>query len=457
MTMALPNRKPVSPALHRVLAWGSAIVLLVGACTGTTAPSPSSQSAAPGASPDGASPAASEASGPITLRWLNWATTDEKIRPWVEEVIAQFESENPGITIESEPVPVSEHLNQLVTRCNAGDCPDMAQVQQNDIFVLAAAELIAPLDGYDDAFIDTLPEGTVNLASVDGTLYGVTWITAPVGFWYNRDLMMQAGLDPEKPPTTIDEMMSMIRTARDQNPDIIGLGIDTTLRDIGVDATWPFMHAFGAQPIKDGKANANTPEMQAFLQWIRDLVANGDTLPGKKFGDFRQPAAQNQQLFFEDGPYMKGLVQGLDANLTDELFYERWGVTAIPGGPVNGPSAGSSDHQTAIFESSPNKEAAFAFAKYLASDPFAVKTYTAPFGLLPPVAGLEDEVPQLDNPASRAFLDIAKVVLVPPYGPDYAASTLPIMANIQRTYSTQDPIETIAVDMQAALERVYGK
>ncbi|NJD27733.1 MAG: sugar ABC transporter substrate-binding protein [Chloroflexi bacterium] len=452
--MAESALKPASRVTHRLVILGTVVAIVIAACGGTTATTPPDESAPPGPT---SGPPSEAPSGPVTLRWMNWATTDENIRPWVEDVVAHFEEQNPDIKIESEPVPVSEHLNQLVTRCSAGDCPDIAQVQQNDIFVLQAAGLIAPLQGYDDEFVDSLPDGTVNLASVDGTLYGVTWITAPIGFWYNKELMADAGLDPNTPPTTIDEMMSMIRTVRDQNPDIIGLGIDTTLRDIGVDATWPFMHAFGAQPIKDGKANANTPEMQAFLQWIRDLVANGDTLPGKKFGDFRQSAAQNLQLFFEDGPYMKGLVQGLDSTLTDELFYERWGVTAIPGGAGNGPSAGSSDHQIAIFESSTAKEAAFRFAKYLASDVYAIKTYTAPYGLLPPLAGFEGEVPQLANPASQAFIEMGDVVLVPPYGPQYATSTLPIMANIQRTYSTQDAIETIAIDMHAALERVYGK
>ena len=445
--------KPARGMWLRLLALGGALAIIVAACGSAQPTSAPGQTTQPGAT----SGATDGPSGPVTLRWLNWATTDENIRPWVEDIVAHFEEQNPDIKIESEPVPVSEHLNQLVTRCSAGDCPDIAQVQQNDIFVLQAAGLIAPVSGYDDAFIDSLPDGTVNLASVDGTPYGVTWITAPIGFWYNRELMEGAGLDPDAPPTTIDEMMSMIRTVRDQNPDIVGLGIDTTLRDIGVDATWPFMHAFGAEPIKDGKGNANTPEMQAFLQWIRDLVANGDTLPGKKFGDFRQSAAQNLQLFMEDGPYMKGLVQGLDETLTDELFYERWGVTPIPGGAANGPSAGSSDHQIAIFESSEAKEAAFRFAKYLASDVYAIQTYTAPYGLLPPVSGLEDQVPELNNPASQAFIQMGEVVLVPPYGPLYAESTLPIMANIQRTYSTQDPIETIAIEMQAALERVYGE
>jgi ABC-type glycerol-3-phosphate transport system substrate-binding protein len=421
-------------------------VLVAGACT--------SPATSPAAAPNAA---ATTAQQKVTVSFLNWTSSDDTLKPWLTEVIDQFQTDNPGIEIKDEPVAVSDHLNQIVTRCSAGDCPDLAQSQQNDISVLAAAGLLEPLDNYDSAFISSLPVGTVNLARANGTLNGVPWSVAPVGFWFNKALMKQAGLDPAAPPTTLDETIKDIQVAKQKVPDVVGLGIDTTLRDIGVDAEWSFMHSFGAEPIKNGKPDADTPQMRTYLEWIRSLVKNDYTLPGKKFGEFRPLAAQGRQLFMQDGPYFKGLVQGLNKDLTDDAFYATWGVEAIPGGPANGPSAGASDHQTVMFKSSKSKDAAFKFMKYLASSEFAIKTYTVKLGTLPPVKGLEATIPQLNNPASKEFLNIANVVIVPPYGPKYADSVLPIMTNIQRAYSTEDSVADIAKDMQSQLEQVYGK
>jgi ABC-type glycerol-3-phosphate transport system substrate-binding protein len=403
----------------------------------------------------GGSSAGSGSQGKVTITFLDWESTDTTEKPWIDALVTHFMDENPNITVKVEGIAVSDHLHQIITECSASSCPDIAETQENDIASLASAKVLQDVSGYDPSFIAKLPAGSVNLAKYQGTLYGITWSASPIGFWYNKALMQQVGLDPTKPPTSLADMESMIATAKAKNPNIIGLGIDTTLRDIAVDATWPFMHSYGAEPIKNGKADADTPEMRAYLSWIRDMVAKGYTLPGKKFGDFRTYAAQGRQLFMEDGPYFKGLVQGLNKNLTDQQFYDTWGVTGIPGGPANGPSAGPSDHQTVIFKSSKNKSAAFKFAEYLASDPYAIMQYTVKLGVLPPVSGLEQQVPALNNPASTEFIKLAGMQVVPPYGPNYENAVQIITSEVQRAYATKDSVDSISQDMQTKLKPLY--
>jgi multiple sugar transport system substrate-binding protein len=392
----------------------------------------------------------------VTIRFVNWESSDHNEKPWMDDIEAHFMKDNPGVRIQDEPVDFSGHTHQLVTECAAGNCPDVAEAQGNDIATLSSAKLLEPLDASDKSFFDSLQPSTVSRVKFSGHLYGVPWGNDPIGLLYNKELLKKFGLPPN-PPKTIAEAMRAIAAVRQQDPNILGIGIDTTLRDFGLDAEWPYMHAFGAEPIKDGKASADTPQMRAYLEWIRTLVKNGYTQPGKKMGQFRIFAAQGRLLFLEDGPYFKSVVQGMNKELTDEKLYATWGVAPIPGGPANGPSAGSSDHQTVLFARSKNKAAALKFMKYLASDEYAIRKFLMLNGDLPPVRGIEQKIPELNNPIALGFFKIGSLVVVPPYGPKYEEAYPPIMSNIQKTYSTTDSAADIAKAMQTGLLKVYGK
>ena len=70
---------------------------------------------------------------------------------------------------------------------------------------------IAPLsDGtYPDAeFAHVLPPAALNLYKFQGKTWALPWYNAPVVLMYNKALFTAAGLDPEKPPTTVDELIS---------------------------------------------------------------------------------------------------------------------------------------------------------------------------------------------------------------------------------------------------------
>ncbi len=391
-----------------------------------------------------------------TIRFVNWESSDHNEKPWLDDIEGHFMKDNPGIRIQDEPVDFSGHLHQLVTECAAGNCPDIAEGQGNDLASLSSAKLLEPLDAYDKSFFDSLNPSTVSRVKFNGHLYGMPWGFDPIGFLYNKELMKKIGLPPN-PPKTIAEAMRAIATAKQYDPNILGIGIDTTLRDFGLDAEWPYMHAFGAEPIKNGKPAADTPQMRAYLEWVRTLVKNGYTQPGKKMGQFRIFAAQGRLLFLEDGPYFKSVVQGMNKELTDEKLYATWGVAPIPGGPANGPSAGSSDHQTLVFASSKNKAAALKFMRYLASDEYAIRKFLMLNGDLPAVQGIERKIPELNNPIALGFFKIGSLVVVPPYGPKYEESYPPIMSNIQRTYSTTDSAADIARAMQTQLLQVFSK
>ena len=95
---------------------------------------------------------------------------------------------------------------------------------------------------------------------------------AALNDWYDKAILQKAGLDPERPPKTVDELMSAMAAVKKSQPDVIPLGIDTTNRPFSLQANWPWMATFGAQPIGDAKASADSPAMKRYLEWMRELA-----------------------------------------------------------------------------------------------------------------------------------------------------------------------------------------
>ncbi|MFB7009204.1 MULTISPECIES: ABC transporter substrate-binding protein [unclassified Streptomyces] len=61
----------------------------------------------------------------------------------------------------------------------------------------------------------------------DGKMYGIPTEVYSVGLVYNRELFTRAGLDPDKPPTTWDELRTAAKTITDRT-GVAGFGMHTT-------------------------------------------------------------------------------------------------------------------------------------------------------------------------------------------------------------------------------------
>lgn len=396
----------------------------------------------------------------VTITFVNWVASEEGTRDQVKDVIAQFEKDNPNIKVDIKPVPVSDIGKQLSIMVAGNNPPDLAQVHPDDVVSLAAMNALEPTDGIlSKEFLADVQQSEYDLTVYQGKHFGIPWAPAGPGFLYNKKLMQQAGLDPNKPPQTIDEMMEMIKIAKDKLPkDVVSLQLDTTIRTIGLLHEWPFMRAFGAMPVDGDKAKLNTPEMQAYTEWLRSMVKNGYTLPGKKYGEFRTLAAQDRLLFAVDGSYLKGIVKSLNKQMTDEEFYKTWGVAAIPGGKDGKHYAAPDDHFMVVFKNSKNKAAAAKLAEYLANSEYSLKKYIDPVGFVPATKSAVQRVPSIGNdPIRKGYIEKIVPTVVPlPYGPNYSKTAETIMAAMQEAITTDKPIKDILANAQTKLEGVLS-
>jgi multiple sugar transport system substrate-binding protein len=391
----------------------------------------------------------------VTLTFANWAAAEGTTRPAIEKVIADFEKAHPDITIKSESISFSEIARQLALRVKSGNPPDVAQLAGNDTFLIATTGKLEPLTAYIDPQLKAqLKPDTVDGLQYQGTLIALPWTLAPAGFWYNKAIMQKAGLDPGKPPATIDALMTDMAAIRKSQPDVIPLGLDTTNRPFSLQSNWPWMQTFGAMPI-GAKAGADSPQFRAYLSWMRDLAAKRYIDPGRKIGEFRPLAAQDKVAFIWDQVLLQGVIQNA-SKMSDADFYKRWGVTTQPAGPSGKAYSFQGGHQLVMFADSKHKKAAWTFMQYLAASPDAIRDYTlGPGSSLPPsTAPTKELASMLDTPIYKAFITtIAPTVATPPFGPAFAAASSAIMAGVQQAVTGTEPIDQIAASIQQQLGR----
>lgn len=400
----------------------------------------------------GAAPA--QAQDKITLTFANWASAEAATRPGIEKVIADFEAAHPDIEIESEALSFSEIARQLVLRVRSGNPPDVAQIAGNDTILLAATGGLEPLGPHmKDGTREALKDAALSGLEVGGELIALPWNLAPAGLWYNKAIMEKAGLDPEDPPQTIDELMAAMESIKETQPDVIPLGLDTTNRAFALSSNWPWMRTFGALPIGEGATGADSEEMKNYLAWMRELAQKDYIDPGRKIGEFRPLMAQDNVAFLWDQVLLQGVIQSVN-DMSDEEFFEHYGVTTLPTGPSGETYSFEGGHQLVMFEDSEHKDAAWEFMKYLATAPEAIENYTISYNAsLPPLADVpESMADQLDTPVFNAFSEeIIPTIAEQPYGPQFAEAATAIMAGVQEAVTGEEPIDEIAATIEQQL------
>src|SRR6476659_6257947 len=187
---------------------------LLAACNTAASPSPSAASSA-AASP-GSSAAASQGTAhepvSIVVGALRPGVTQAAADALFEQ-IKEFEAKYPWITV--KPEEYNWEAPTFTAALAAGTLPDVFTIPFTDGKGLIAQHQITDIDalvralGYADKFN---PSVLVNGQDKDGKIYAVPTAAYGMSLTYNRSLFTKAGLDPDKPPTTWDEVQAAAKT-----------------------------------------------------------------------------------------------------------------------------------------------------------------------------------------------------------------------------------------------------
>jgi sn-glycerol 3-phosphate transport system substrate-binding protein len=128
----------------------------------------------------------------------------------LEQLVDAFEAENPDIDVKlvaqgSYPELLQKYKSGLST----GDQPDVAQMEDTTIQTLIDSDSTVPLqacvDADDYSLADFVPRA-IAFYTTEDVLRSMPWNVSNPVLFYNRNAFRRAGLDPDDPPATFEEI-----------------------------------------------------------------------------------------------------------------------------------------------------------------------------------------------------------------------------------------------------------
>ncbi|MGI8417711.1 MAG: ABC transporter substrate-binding protein [Nakamurella sp.] len=192
---------------------------------------------------------------------------------WFKKEISKFNSSQTKVHVNYVVVPVDVWDTKLKAAQAAGTQPDVATTNYGSIIDGVSQGKFADLDGLipADAFAD-VKDNVKSFITVGGKHYAYPMLVEPsTVLYYRTDLVKAAGLDPTKPPTTWDQLITWAQKLT--TGKVKGMTIASTSADLTWSSWGLQYNACGHLPISDdwSKAEATDPCYDKLLQFYQTL------------------------------------------------------------------------------------------------------------------------------------------------------------------------------------------
>lgn len=197
---------------------------------------------------------------------------EAQFKDYFDQLIAQFEKENPGVKVRWVDVPWADMQSKILTAVSANTAPDVVNLNPDFAAQLAGRNAWLALD---DRIGETdkaqyLPN-IWKASTLDGKSFGLPWYLSTSITIYNQELLQQAGIS--QPPTTYEELAQVAKQVKDKTGKY---AFFVTVVPEDSAEVLQSMVQMGVTLLDDqGKAAFNTPEGKAAFQYWTDLYQQG--------------------------------------------------------------------------------------------------------------------------------------------------------------------------------------
>lgn len=324
--------------------------------------------------------------------------------------MGEWEAANPGYKTDIEYVPWGQCQEKATTLASAGNPAAIAYMGSRTLKQLAQNDLILSHDLTAEE-LGSYAAPILGTVTADGKVWGLPRAFSTKALYWNKDLFSAAGLDPEKAPTTWDEMYQAAKAVK-ENTDADGFGLAAASFDNTMHQFMNYVYTNGGEVINaDGEIVFNSPNNVEALEFYGKTMASVSQ-PGPVAYDrakLRPLFVESKIGMFISGPWERNAV-GDAVN---------WGVAPIPVGPSGTPGTLLITDSYAVFKGSGVEEAALSLAKYMTS-PDKQMEFEIAAGLTP----LRPDHPEVAkmreaDPTWGAFLDAIPTGGPEPFVTDY--------------------------------------
>lgn len=236
-----------------------------------------------------------EVQEPVLVKmWMRGSSKENNITATMDK----FNASQDRIKVEVE-VYGDNYAEILKLAFNSGEAPDIFELAGGIVMSdVVAAGQVEPLDSYitDQLREDFSPSAFTYLPyQVDGTIYAIPEQTRYMRLLYNKDLFVAAGLDPEQPPRTLEEMYEYAKKITEAGKgEFFGFGLpmksgSTWERNIDNIATLSGLTGTYGFDYKQGKFDFS--KHLPILKYFSDMYKENIMMPGSETLDIEMVRA----------------------------------------------------------------------------------------------------------------------------------------------------------------------
>jgi sn-glycerol 3-phosphate transport system substrate-binding protein len=287
----------------------------------------------------------------------------------IDGFAADFEKENPGIKL--RPIysgSYQESIAKALTAVKSGDPPVTSILLSTDMYTLIDEDAIVPFDDLvrtaeDRAWLKSFYPAFMENSQTGGKTWGIPFQRSTVVLYYNKEAFKEAGLDPNRPPATWQEMADFAQklTRRDASGNVTQWGVQIPssgfpywlFQGLAIENGVNLMNAAGTQVYYD------KPEVIGALQYWVDLVNKYKVHPPGIVEWGTTP-----KDFFERKVAMIWTTTGNLTNVKNNAKFD-FGVAMLPANKQRGSPTGGGNFYIFKKSTPAQREAAFRFIKWV--------------------------------------------------------------------------------------------
>jgi multiple sugar transport system substrate-binding protein len=283
----------------------------------------------------------------------------------LNEMIAAFEDENPGIKINLELAPYDSYFTKLQTLLAAGTPPDVYEMNYENFVSYASKDVLLDLTDLvaADKSIDLsqVNETAFNAYQYEGKQYGMTEAFSNVVTFYNKALFDKAGVEYPTADWTWKDETEAAKKITDAASGVYGTYSPVTMNEFFK----VIVQNGGSIYDQNGKLAINNPKNVEALQHMADLVLTDKVTPNlaEMSGQKSEDLFLNNQLgIVHTGIWMFGAFA--DAGFEWDIQVEAGNTQKATHFFANG---------LVVDKNTANADAAYKFAKFMSIGPAAAK------------------------------------------------------------------------------------
>lgn len=251
-----------------------------------------------------------------------WTWSQEQAQ-FFQEVEGRIEKKYPEIDVQFTTIVQAQYRNSLPLAFRGDNAPDIF-FESNQPADLVSQGFARPLDEFmTPKFKNMFPEEYFyeGICKINNKIYALPQsnykIPRPIYFFYNKNVMKKAGLNPNKPPKTWGELRAMSKKITEAGKgEYYGLAmVGKPAHDLNRVLT-PLASTLGLQENSNGDIDYRTGKWQEndarwvqLFEFVKSMKDDGSFFPGFASMDktlARTYFAQDKAAFFMDGLWLPG-------------------------------------------------------------------------------------------------------------------------------------------------------